>query len=66
MSCHFKQRNIGATMRYFLQVEEGNENDLEAAVATQGPISVVVDASHNIFRVCNQNHAMIFIMCTVL
>uniref|UniRef100_A0A1X7VRP3 Peptidase C1A papain C-terminal domain-containing protein n=1 Tax=Amphimedon queenslandica TaxID=400682 RepID=A0A1X7VRP3_AMPQE len=49
-ACHFKQKNIGAKMRYFLQVEEGNEKDLEAAVAMQGPISVVVDASHNIFR----------------
>ena len=38
-------------MPYFLHVEEGNEKDLEAAVAMQGPISVIVDASHNIFRV---------------
>lgn len=49
--CHFKKSNIGATMHYFVQIEEGEEKDLEAAVASQGPISVLVDASHNIFRV---------------
>lgn len=38
-------------MQYFVRIEEGEEKDLETAVASQGPIAVMVDASHNIFRV---------------
>ena len=38
-------------MRYYVHIETGNEHDLEAAVATEGPIAVIVDASHNLFRV---------------
>ena len=38
-------------MRYYVHIETGSEYDLEAAVATQGPIAVIVDGSHNLFRV---------------
>lgn len=32
-------------------IEQGNEEDLEVAVANEGPVSVAVDASSNAFRV---------------
>ena len=35
-----------------VSIASGNEDDLLAAVATVGPISAVVDASSNAFRVC--------------
>lgn len=38
-------------MQYFVRIEEGEEKDLESALATQGPITAMIDASHNIFRV---------------
>ena len=34
-------------------VEQGNEEDLEIAVANEGPVSVAVDASSSSFRVHN-------------
>lgn len=49
-TCHFKKNGIGTTMRYYVHIETGSEYDLEAAVATQGPIAVIVDGSHNLFR----------------
>lgn len=38
-------------MRHFIHVKEGEESDLQAAVATRGPVSVLIDASRNLFRV---------------
>ena len=35
-----------------VSIASGKEDDLLAAVATVGPISAVVDASSNAFRVC--------------
>jgi len=45
-SCRFKKECIGAQITGYVTIESGNENDLEAALATVGPISVVIDASH--------------------
>lgn len=38
-------------MRNFVRISPGDEAGLKAAVAFQGPISVAVDGSHNMFRV---------------
>lgn len=38
-------------MRNYIRIDRGDEKDLQAAVAYQGPVSVAVDASHNMFRV---------------
>ena len=38
-------------MRNYIKIARGYEEDLQAAVAYQGPVSAAVDASHNIFRV---------------
>lgn len=48
--CHYKPRNSGATDRGFVDIESGNEQKLKAAVATIGPVSVAIDASHESFQ----------------
>ena len=38
-------------MRNYIRISPGDEAGLKAAVAFQGPISVAIDGSHNMFRV---------------
>ncbi|KAK3598002.1 hypothetical protein CHS0354_042356 [Potamilus streckersoni] len=49
-ACKFKKANIGATEVSCMDIEHGNETDLQLAVATVGPISVGIDASHVSFQ----------------
>jgi len=48
--CKFNKANIGATDTGFVDIKKGNETDLQVAVATVGPVSVAIDASHNSFQ----------------
>lgn len=48
--CKFKEANIGATETSCMDIKSGSEADLQAAVATVGPISVAIDASHSSFQ----------------
>jgi len=48
--CRFKPRNIGATDSGFIDIPEGDEEKLKEAVATAGPVSVAIDASHESFQ----------------
>ncbi|CEF67462.1 Cathepsin L.1 [Strongyloides ratti] len=48
--CHFKKRDIGATDIGYFDLPEGDEEALKVAVATQGPISVAIDAGHTSFQ----------------
>jgi len=48
--CLFKKADIGATCTGYVNVKQGSEKDLENAVATIGPISVAMDASHQSFQ----------------
>nr|AAY45871.1 cathepsin L-like cysteine proteinase [Longidorus elongatus] len=43
--CRFKSEDVGATDTGFVDIPEGNETLLEAAIATVGPVSVAIDAA---------------------
>jgi len=44
--CNFNKSDVGATLKSWVDIKSGSEEDLEAAVAQVGPISVGIDASH--------------------
>ena len=48
--CRFNAANVGATDTGFTDIKKGQESDLEAAIATVGPISVAIDASRPSFQ----------------
>jgi len=48
--CRFKAANVGATDTGFVDVKTKDESALQQAVATIGPISVAIDASHSSFQ----------------
>jgi cathepsin L len=49
-TCRFKKENVGAEDTGFVDITEGSEDELQKAVATVGPISVAIDASHFSFQ----------------
>lgn len=49
-SCHFEKKSVGATDRGFVDIPEGDEVKMMQAVATIGPVSVAIDASHESFQ----------------
>jgi len=48
--CMFKKENIGATVTGFTDIPSGDEEALTDALASVGPISVAIDASHFSFQ----------------
>ncbi|KAK6042231.1 papain family cysteine protease, partial [Cooperia oncophora] len=50
MKCHFKKSDVGADDKGFVDLPEGDEEALKVAVATQGPISIAIDAGHRTFQ----------------
>jgi len=48
--CRYNVAYRGATDIGFMDVEPGNEAALKSAIATQGPCSVAIDASHESFQ----------------
>jgi len=48
--CRYNPKNKGAWDVGFVDVREGDENALKHAIATQGPCSVAIDASHQSFQ----------------
>lgn len=49
-TCKYTPKNSGATDRGFVDIPEGNEKKLTAALATVGPVAVAIDASHESFQ----------------
>ena len=48
--CRYIPANRGATDTGLVDIAEGDENALKKAVATVGPVSVAIDASHFSFQ----------------
>lgn len=48
-TCRYNPANSGAKVRGYVDIETGSENQLKAAVATVGPVSVAMDARHASF-----------------
>lgn len=48
--CRFKKGSVGATDTGYVDIPSGDEDALMKAIATVGPISVAIDASHNSFQ----------------
>jgi cathepsin L len=49
-ACRFKAADVGATDTGFTDIASKDENALQQAVATVGPIAVAIDASHASFQ----------------
>ena len=49
-TCKFNASDVGATDTGFIDITSGNEEDLETAIATVGPISAAIDSSHSSFQ----------------
>jgi len=49
-NCHFNPAAVGADDKGFVDIEAGSEKDLMKAVASVGPVSVAIDASHETFQ----------------
>merc|ERR550534_284365 len=49
-NCHFNPDNVGETDRGFVDIPQGSEEDLKKALATVGPVSIAIDASHESFQ----------------
>ena len=50
--CRFNPATVGATDTGYVDIQSKNESALQVAVATVGPISCAMDASHLGFQVC--------------
>lgn len=49
-TCHYNPKAVGATDKGFVDIPQGDEDALQKAVATMGPVAVAIDAGHESFQ----------------
>lgn len=49
-ACKYKKKTSAADLHGFVNIPEGDESKLMAAIATIGPVSVAIDSSHESFQ----------------
>jgi cathepsin L len=49
-TCRYNKKDVGATDKGFVDIPSGDEEALQKAIATVGPVSVAIDASHESFQ----------------
>lgn len=49
-TCRYNATNLGATDKGFVDIDQGSEQKMKEALATIGPVSVAIDASHQSFQ----------------
>ncbi|CAL8285177.1 unnamed protein product [Lota lota] len=49
-TCRYNPANVGATCTGYVDIKTGDEKSLQQAVATVGPVSIAIDASHSSFQ----------------
>ena len=49
-NCQYDKSNSVTTLSSYVDIPEGDEDSLKTAVATQGPVSIAIDASHSSFQ----------------
>lgn len=49
-TCHFNPKAVGATDKGYVDIPQGDEEALKKALATVGPVSIAIDASHESFQ----------------
>merc|ERR1719219_2421778 len=49
-TCRFNAATVGATCTGYVDIKQGSESDLMAAIASVGPVSVAIDASRSSFQ----------------
>ncbi|GAB6027585.1 hypothetical protein CHUAL_001828 [Chamberlinius hualienensis] len=48
--CRFKKEKVGANITNYTEIDRGNETQLQDALATIGPVSVIIDTDHRSFQ----------------
>lgn len=49
-NCQYNGNDVGSTVVSFIDIPAGDEKALECAIASHGPVSVAIDASHSSFQ----------------